>query len=138
MSLKDTVVLMSSEDYKDRFKAEYYQTKERYERLKRFNTRIEAAEAMRYTIGNMGMEKAKVEEPKHDCPTEMLRSQQRVMGEYLHILEMRAVIEKINLDNDATEGEPEASNFDMQLQKNRTGGFVNGAGNTIKDGGNLT
>lgn len=27
MELKDTVELMNSEDYKDRFKAEYYQTK---------------------------------------------------------------------------------------------------------------
>ena len=27
MELKDTIDLMTSEDYKDRFKAEYYQTK---------------------------------------------------------------------------------------------------------------
>lgn len=27
MELKDTVELMNSDDYKDRFKAEYYQTK---------------------------------------------------------------------------------------------------------------
>ena len=31
MELKDTVVLMESDNYKDRFKAEYYQTKIRYE-----------------------------------------------------------------------------------------------------------
>ena len=30
MELKDTVALMESDDYKDRFKAEYYQTKIRY------------------------------------------------------------------------------------------------------------
>ena len=33
MQLKDTVELMLSDDYKDRFKAEYYQTKIRYDKL---------------------------------------------------------------------------------------------------------
>lgn len=33
MELKDTIVLMSSEDYKERFKAEYYQTEIRYRKL---------------------------------------------------------------------------------------------------------
>ena len=33
MELKDTIDLMTSEDYKDRFKAEYYQTKIRYDKL---------------------------------------------------------------------------------------------------------
>lgn len=33
MELKDTIDLMLSEDYKDRFKAEYYQTKIRYDKL---------------------------------------------------------------------------------------------------------
>ena len=90
--LKDTVYMMNSSDYKERFKAEYWQTKIRYEKLKKFNTRIEAAEMTRY-------EKKPVEEPKHDCPAHLLRDQQRVMGEYLHILEVRAVIEGIDLDD---------------------------------------
>lgn len=89
--LKDTVYMMNSSDYKERFKAEYWQLKIRYEKLKKFNTKIEAAELMRY-------EKKTVEEPKHDCPYHFLRDQQRVMGEYLHILEVRAEIEGINLD----------------------------------------
>jgi hypothetical protein len=38
-----------------------------------------------------------VEIPKHDCPSELLREQQRAMGEYLHILEVRAEIEGIEL-----------------------------------------
>ena len=33
MELKDTIDLMTSDDYKDRFKAEYYQTKIRYNKL---------------------------------------------------------------------------------------------------------
>ena len=31
--LKDTIELMTSENYKDRFKAEYWQTKIRYDKL---------------------------------------------------------------------------------------------------------
>lgn len=85
-----TIALMRSPDYKDRFKAEYMQTKIRYEKLKAFNTRIEAAERTMY-------EKTKADVPEHDCPAEMLREQQSVMGEYLHILELRAVIEGIEL-----------------------------------------
>lgn len=85
MELKDTVELMNSEDYKERFKAEYYQTKIRYEKLKAFNNRIEAAKH------------AEIEGPKHDCPAWMLRDQQKTMGEYLHLLEVRAVIEDVEL-----------------------------------------
>lgn len=33
MELKDTIEMMNSEDYKERFKAEYYQTKIRYDKL---------------------------------------------------------------------------------------------------------
>ncbi len=77
---------MMSSDYKERFWAEYQQTKIRYERLKSFCNKIEVGE-----MWGCG------EAPKHDCPLEMLRQQQRAMGEYLHILELRAVIEKIEL-----------------------------------------
>ena len=41
--LADTAAGMTSPDYKERFRAEYIQTKIRYERLKAFNTKIEAA-----------------------------------------------------------------------------------------------
>lgn len=85
MELKETVDLMLSADYKERFIAEYKQTKERYERLKHFCNKIEAS----FT--------ELVEEPKHDCPYSLLKKQQSAMGEYLHILEVRAIIEKIDL-----------------------------------------
>ena len=90
MELNNTVELMNSSDYRDRFKAEYYQTKIRYEKLKKFNTKIEAAYAIHMT-------KKDVEVPKHDCPDSILNDQQRVMGQYLHILELRAEIEGIDL-----------------------------------------
>ena len=89
-----TIEDMISSDYKKRFKAEYAQTKIRYERLKTFNTKIEAARRTEHYCGN---EIGRVEMPKHDCPDDLLREQQSVMGQYLHLLEMRAVMEGIDL-----------------------------------------
>ena len=94
--LKETVELMNSKDYKERFIAEYWQLKIRYEKLKNFNNKIEASHAVNFRPLEYG-ELAKGE-PKHDCSYDMLRNQQRCMGELLHILEVRAVIENINLE----------------------------------------
>ena len=91
LELKDTVEMMQSADYKERFIAEYHQTKIRYEKLKKFNTKIEAAHRTNFPDAQV------VAMPKHDCPDELLREQQRVMGEYLHLLEVRAEIEHIEL-----------------------------------------
>ena len=85
MELNDTKELMVSANYKERFKAEYYQTKIRYDKLKSFNNRIEAAQRMQF------------EEPKHDCPLDLLKEQQKYMGEYLRTLEIRAIIENVEL-----------------------------------------
>ena len=85
LELKDTIGLMTSSDYKQRFIAEYWQTKIRYEKLKDFCNKIELA--------NLDI----MDEPKHDVPYNILREQQRIMGEYLHILELRAIIENIDL-----------------------------------------
>lgn len=86
MELKDTVKGMQSADYKERFIAEYQQTQIRYEKLRNFCDKIELA--TKYHVGK---------EPKHDCPYELLREQQTQMGAYLHILELRAIVEKIDL-----------------------------------------
>lgn len=85
MILKDTIEMMCSDDYKERFAAEYRQTKIRYERLKNFCNKIEVAQM------------TGAEEPKHDCPLELLREQQTHMGMYLSALEKRAIIENIKL-----------------------------------------
>ena len=90
IELKDTIVPMCSTNYKDRFVAEYIQLKIRYEMLKAFNTRIKAA------VLSFG-EECEAPMPKHDCPDELLREQQKLMGELLHVLEVRAVIEGIDL-----------------------------------------
>lgn len=82
--LEDTINLMTSSDYKERFLAEYEQTKIRYEKLHRMIVKHEA--------GTL--------EFIPNCPIELLKDQKRCMGEYLHCLEVRAEIEKINIDNE--------------------------------------
>ena len=77
--------MMKSDDYKERFIAEYAQTRMRYARLKAYCNRIEAA--CQYMTD--------VEEPPHTCPFELLRDQLYIMEKYLHVLEVRAVIEGI-------------------------------------------
>lgn len=91
-SFDHTIDMMRSPDYKERFKAEYQQTLIRYEKLKAFNTRIEASHKTRF--GKPGIA---IEEPKHTCPLDVLREQQSIMGQYLHVLALRAVIEGIEL-----------------------------------------
>ena len=87
MELKETIDLMLSSNYKERFIAEYRQTKIRYEKLKNFCNKIEV-ETM---LGK--------EVTKHDCPLQLLREQQKYMGLYLSILEKRALIENIKLED---------------------------------------
>lgn len=81
MELKDTVEMMNSEDFKERFKAEYYQTKIRYEKLH--------AMIVKYEAGTLNFE------PK--CPIELLKNQASHMGQYLYALEVRAQIEGVEL-----------------------------------------
>lgn len=85
MELKETVELMNSKDYKERFVAEYHQVKIRYEKLKNFCNKIEVEEMLGKEV------------TKHDCPLELLREQQKYMGLYLSVLEKRALIEKVVL-----------------------------------------
>lgn len=81
MELKDTIDLMNSEDYRERFKAEYYQTKIRYDKLHKMIVKMEAG-TCNFTPS---------------CSLEILEEQARQMGMYLHVLEVRAQIEKIEL-----------------------------------------
>lgn len=83
--LKEKVELMNSEDYKERFVAEYHQVKIRYEKLKNFCNKIEVEEILGKEV------------TKHDCPLELLREQQKYMGLYLSVLEKRALIENVEL-----------------------------------------
>ena len=81
MELKDTVEMMQSDDYKERFKAEYYQTLERFNKL--YNLLI------KHEAGTLDFVPS--------CPIALLQEQKMYMDNYLHILEVRAEIEGIKL-----------------------------------------
>ena len=82
MELKDTVELMNSKDYKDRFKAEYLQAKIRYDKLDAMTVKYEAG-TLNFTP---------------NCSLELLKEQKKYMGNYIRTLRIRAEIEKIDLD----------------------------------------
>ena len=81
IELKDTIELMTSEDYKDRFKAEYYQSKIRHDKLK--------AMLVKHEAGTLGFEPS--------CPLCLLDEQLNHMGDYISCLEIRAEMEGIKL-----------------------------------------
>ena len=81
MELKDTIEMMQSADYKERFKAEYHQTKIRYDKLHKMLTRADAG-TLEFTP---------------TCPLDLLREQKANMGKYLYCLEVRAEIEGVDL-----------------------------------------
>lgn len=81
MELKDTATMMSSPDYKERFKAEYIQTKIRYEKLD--------AMLKKHDEGTLDFTPT--------CPIYLLSAQLKTMRDYLGVLETRAVIEGVPL-----------------------------------------
>lgn len=72
--------------WKERLKEEYAQTKERYEKLKAYNNKKEVESNL---MGNVVMEDY--------YNSRLMKEQQHVMGEYLHILELRAELAHIEL-----------------------------------------
>ena len=76
-----TAPLMQSDDHKDRFRAEYWQTKLRYQKLHNMCVKYEA-DTLDFTPS---------------CPLELLKRQKAAMGQYLNCLEIRAEIEGIKL-----------------------------------------
>lgn len=81
VQIQDTVDLMISDDYKDRFRAEYWQTKNRYDKLMRMIND--------FMVGKLGFDP--------DTPIEILIMQANYMADYLMVLESRAKIEKVRL-----------------------------------------
>ena len=81
MELKDTIELMISGNWQDRFVAEYLQTKIRYDKLHQLIVKREAG-------------KIDFETP---IPLESWKAQAHHMGLYLMELEKQAVIHNINL-----------------------------------------
>ena len=81
MELKDTVEMMTSSDYKERFKAEYYQLKLRYDKL--------ALMITKWDEGTLGFEPT--------CSRTLLGRQLYHMRMYMIDLETRAKTEGIDL-----------------------------------------
>ena len=81
VELKNTVDMMLSDDYKERFKAEYWQVRNRKEKLEKM--------LVRYMDGTLEFT------PK--CSIELLTEQSWAMAKYIKTLEKRAKIEEIEL-----------------------------------------
>lgn len=81
MELKDTIEMMTSEDYKERFIAEYQQTAIRYEKLARM--------CEKWDNGLLEFNPV--------CPRAIYQMQLKAMLNYLDLLEARAVMEGIDL-----------------------------------------
>ena len=82
VELKDTLSLTISEDYKERFQAEYIQTAIRFRKLKDM---LEKWDKGVLTFCPT-------------CPRSIYNIQIRAMSDYLAALEARAVMENISLD----------------------------------------
>ena len=81
VTMEMTIDLMNSEDYKERFKAEYAQTSIRVRKL---NNMLNE-----YDAGTLGF--------SPDCPIYLLRNQSAYMQAYLRTMEERAEYENIDL-----------------------------------------
>lgn len=82
MKLSDTIEMMNSADYKERFKAEYNQLAIRYKGLKIMLDK--------WDNGTLQF--------KPTCPRSIYNMQIKAMTDYLAVLEARAVMENIVLD----------------------------------------
>lgn len=78
----ETKEAMTSEDYKERFKAEYWQLKHRV-----FGLGVMLSD---WDYGQLDFEPT--------CPKDLLESQLKVMESYKTILEERAILEGIDLE----------------------------------------
>ena len=81
MELRDTLSLMLSDNYKERFIAEYLQAKIRYDKLDKMTVKYEAG-TLDFTP---------------TCPLEILKEQKKFLGNYIRTLKIRAEIEKVEL-----------------------------------------
>ena len=81
MNLNETVDMMNSADYKERFRAEYFQAKIRYDKLDQMTVKYEA-DTLTFTPS---------------CSIELLKEQKKHMGNYIRTLKIRAEIEDVSL-----------------------------------------
>ncbi len=79
--LRETIEMMNSEDYKERFKAEYYQVVIRYQKLKSMLDKWDN-DQLEFTP---------------TCPRSTYNMQIATMTDYIAVLEARAVMEGVEL-----------------------------------------
>lgn len=84
MELNETIEMMNSKDYQERYKAEYYQLKIRHDKL--------AAMLKNHKAGKLNFTPS--------CSCELLSTQLVYMECYMNTLEERARIEKVKLKAD--------------------------------------
>lgn len=82
MQLKETTDMMNSEDYKERFNAEYYQLIIRFKKLSEMVDKWDSGE-LNFTP---------------TCPRSTYNMQLKAMSDYIAVLEARAVMENIKLE----------------------------------------
>lgn len=82
MELKETVDMMNSSDYKERFRAEYYQVVIRYQKL--------SAMLEKWDKGELDFTPT--------CPRSTYNMQIKAMTDYIAVLEARAVMEGVDLE----------------------------------------
>ena len=81
MELRDTAAMMQSEDYKERFRAEYCQVVIRFDKLNQM--------LKKWDKDQLSFEPT--------CPRSTYNLQIRAMADYIAVLEARAVMENITL-----------------------------------------
>lgn len=81
MELSDTITLMESKNFEDRFKAEYYQLDNRMSGLSKM--------LEKYKNGELDF--------KPNCSYDLLNGQLKAMDMYASYLEERAILENIEL-----------------------------------------
>lgn len=82
MELKETVDMMNNADYKERFRAEYYQVVIRYQKL--------SAMLEKWDKGELDFTPT--------CPRSTYNMQIKAMTDYIAVLEARAVMEGVDLE----------------------------------------
>ena len=84
----DIIALLSSDDWKERLRGEYYELRIRYEKLRVANVKAEIRQRLApCCAGNA----------EDDTSCRLLRDQQDAMERYLHLLELRAELAGITL-----------------------------------------
>lgn len=105
MELKDTVKMMNSSDYKERFKAEYAQVVIRYQKLK--------AMLYKWDNGELNFQPT--------CPRSTYNMQIKAMTDLIAVLEARAVMEGVDLELKKPDEPVKYENLTDFIRKNMDG-----------------